>query len=99
MDGLEKLADQPDYSLVVAGGTGNGRYKPGSTVKAAAAVPQGSRFVRWEATGIALTGADITANPVVFLMPENDVTLTAVLGKIAGTEEPEAGAKAEPRCV
>ena len=96
MDGLEKLADQPDYSLVVAGGTGNGRYKPGSTVKAAAAVPQGSRFVRWEATGIALTGADITANPVVFLMPENDVTLTAVLGKIAGTEEPEAGAKAEP---
>lgn len=97
VDTLEKRTEQPGFSLVVAGGTGTGRYKPGSSVKAEAAVPQGSRFVRWEATGLVLADGDAVKNPLVFQMPESDVTLTAVLEKIAGTETPPADAQEPSR--
>ncbi len=71
-------------ALTVAGGTvevdgaaagSSAQVEEGSTVKVLAAVPNGQRFVKWNATGLAY-GSN-TTNPLTFTMPANPVSLTA----------------------
>ncbi|NIK76332.1 putative phosphodiesterase [Paenibacillus castaneae] len=71
-------------ALTVAGGTvevdgaaagSSAQVEEGSTVKVAAAVPNGQRFVKWTATGLAYESN--TTNPLTFTMPANPVSLTA----------------------
>lgn len=74
----------PTYALTVAnnpvaGGSVNvpsGNYPTGN-ITATATAAAGYTFTGWSATGITLTLAQQTANPMSFAMPANAVTLTA----------------------
>lgn len=63
----------------VAGGSVNmpsGNVLPGAKTVTATAAP-GYTFTGWSATGVTLTVAQQSANPMTFTMPANAVTLTA----------------------
>lgn len=71
-------------ALTVTGGTvevdgaaagSSAQVEEGSTVIVTAAVPNGQRFVKWSAAGLAY-GSN-TTNPLTFTMPANPVSLTA----------------------
>lgn len=78
------LPPPPTYALTVAnapvdGGSVNlpsGNYVVGALSATATPAP-GYTFANWTATGITLTPAQTTANPINFNMPANAVTLTA----------------------
>ncbi|TVY03119.1 S-layer homology domain-containing protein [Cohnella terricola] len=72
-------------TLTVDGGTikvdgalvgSSAEVEEGSTVIVAATVPNGKRFVKWTAAGLA--NESYIDNPLTFAMPANQVTLTAV---------------------
>lgn len=69
----------PSYNVTVSGGTANGlsssEIEAGTTVNIAPSPSPGKIFVGWEASGITL--ADPTIGDQSFIMPANDVTLTA----------------------
>ncbi|GBG06942.1 hypothetical protein PAT3040_01484 [Paenibacillus agaridevorans] len=52
-------------------------------VTVTAVVPSGKRFVKWTAEG--LENESYTANPLLFTMPANEVTLTAIYEDIPGS--------------
>jgi uncharacterized repeat protein (TIGR02543 family)/LPXTG-motif cell wall-anchored protein len=56
-------------------GTANGDYQQGASVSVTAVASSGYHFTGWTANGVTL--ASNTANPAVFIMPANGVTLTA----------------------
>ena len=64
------------YQLTVIGGSGSGRYAPGTSVTVTADAPaSGKVFDGWTAVGVTL--ADPSASTVTFPMPAGNVTLTA----------------------
>ena len=64
------------YQLTVIGGSGSGRYAPGTSVTVTANAPAtGKVFDGWTAVGVTL--ADPSASTVTFTMPAGNVTLTA----------------------
>ncbi|GHV48421.1 hypothetical protein FACS189499_07790 [Clostridia bacterium] len=72
---------QPSYSLSVSAGangsvsgTSGGSYAENTTINITATADGGYHFKEWTATGVSIT---TTANPAVFNMPANEVTLTA----------------------
>jgi uncharacterized repeat protein (TIGR02543 family) len=72
-------------------GTAGGNYEQGETISVTAAANNGYHFSGWTANGVTL--ADGAANPAVFAMPANAVTLTANFAKDeepAPREEPAA---------
>ncbi len=72
------LKEAGKYHLTVTNGTGSGDYaaKENVTAEAPATDGNGRKFLRWESDE--LKGLDMTANPLHFVMPECNVTLTAV---------------------
>ena len=76
---LQALLDNPQkrsYQVHVTGGTGAGEYTVGETVQVEAdADLENQRFTGWKAKGVVLEDASQTV--VTFVMPVNDVTLTA----------------------
>ena len=65
-----------NYAVTVENGTGTGAYHMGERVTVKAAVPEGKKFVSWEATGITVpdnAGAEFT-----FEMPAGNVKLVPV---------------------
>jgi len=89
------LPPPPKYALTVTnapvdGGSVNlpsGDYVVGPLSATATAAP-GYTFDKWTATGITLTPAQTTANPINFNMPANAVTLTANYVKTQYTVTP-----------
>lgn len=70
--------EQPThYTLTVIGGSGSGSYSAGTRISISATVPSGKRFVRWESSGG--TFEDYLSASTYFIMPNGDVTLTAIL--------------------
>jgi hypothetical protein len=67
------------YGVTVNGGTANGlsyiAVAPGQTVSIAPTASSGNAFIGWTASGIALS--DPTDDTQSFIMPSNDVILTA----------------------
>ncbi|MCD9024940.1 metallophosphoesterase [Cohnella silvisoli] len=79
------VEDRKVSALTVDGGTitvdgaavdSPAQIKENSQVTVTAAVPNGQRFVKWTATGLA--NESYTANPLTFAMPASQVTLKAV---------------------
>ena len=76
-------ATAPTYSLIVSAGTGgsvsgtaSGSYPEATDVIVSAIPNSGNTFTGWTVTGVSITGGS-AANPAVFSMPGNAVTLTA----------------------
>jgi hypothetical protein len=67
------------YQLTVNGGTpASGYYAEGENISVTPTVATGTQFFKWTATGITLTTAQTTANPLTITMPKKAVALTAV---------------------
>ncbi|MCL2637247.1 MAG: InlB B-repeat-containing protein, partial [Oscillospiraceae bacterium] len=73
---------EPEYFLTltteqngVTTGTDSGNYIENNLIDIAAAANTGYTFISWTVSGANI--ADNTANPLTFLMPANDVTVTA----------------------
>gem|GEM_PF-3062686 len=73
----------PTYALTVSAGSGgsvtgatSGNYEAGTSINVTATPASGYRFVNWIVNGATITGGN-TANPAIFTMPTNEVTLTA----------------------
>ena len=69
-------------SVTVVGGTGGGKYAAGASVTVKATVPTGKTFASWTFRGVVLNTAQITQQEITFIMPENDVVLTALFEAI-----------------
>lgn len=69
-------------SVTVVGGTGGGKYAVGASVTVKATVPTGKTFASWTFRGVVLNTAQITQQEITFIMPENDVVLTALFEAI-----------------
>lgn len=65
----------PTYAVTVNGGTGGGSYQAGQSVTVTAGTRSGYTFAGWTAQGVTLSNP--ASATVTFVMPENDVTLTA----------------------
>ena len=64
-------------SVTVVGGTGSGKYAVGASVTVKATEPTGKKFASWSFRGVVLNTAQLTQQEITFIMPENDVVLTA----------------------
>jgi len=61
-----------------AGASGGGDYKPGAAVNlTAGSAPAGKRFVKWTTASNGVFFADASNPATAFIMPGNDVTVTA----------------------
>ena len=69
-------------SVTVVGGTGGGKYAAGASVTVKATEPTGKTFANWTFRGVVLNTAQITQQEITFIMPENDVVLTALFEAI-----------------
>ncbi len=69
-------------SVTVVGGTGGGKYAVGASVTVKATVPTGKTFASWSFRGVVLNTAQLTQQEITFIMPENDVVLTALFEAI-----------------
>ena len=70
--------EQPTHhTLTVTSGSGSGSYSAGTRISISATIPSGKRFVRWEASGGTIE--DYLSASTYFVMPNGDVTLTAIL--------------------
>ena len=69
-------------SVTVVGGTGGGKYAVGASVTVKATEPTGKKFASWSFRGVVLNTAQITQQEITFIMPENDVVLTALFEAI-----------------
>ena len=69
-------------SVTVVGGTGGGKYAAGASVTVKVTVPTGKTFASWSFRGVVLNTAQITQQEITFIMPENDVVLTALFEDI-----------------
>jgi formylglycine-generating enzyme required for sulfatase activity len=67
----------PIHTVTVINGAGSGTYKQQTVVTATATGMDGRIFTGWTAEGIALSDSERYATVLVFVMPDNDVTLTA----------------------
>jgi uncharacterized repeat protein (TIGR02543 family) len=65
------------YSVTVVGGTGNTSVTAGTIVRITAVAPEGKVFDAWttDSSGVSLENANDAST--AFIMPENDVTVTA----------------------
>ena len=72
-----KDANNQTYTLTVNGGTGSGAYAAGVDVDISADVPLGKLFDKWEGHEVVFENA--TNKTVTFIMPSEDVIITAVL--------------------
>ncbi len=70
-------APADEYLVTVAGGSGSGEYALGDEVTITADIPAGKKFAGWTATGMELTEEEKMANPLIFIMPNGNLTLTA----------------------
>ena len=80
------VVEQPVHTLTVEGGTisaagvetgaSESAVAEQTAVTVTAVIPEGQQFSRWEVTG--LEGVDLNTNPLIFTMPQGDVTATAV---------------------
>lgn len=66
------------YRVTVQGGKADPaeQLRKGDTVTLIAQVPEGKKFIRWQADGV--TFADAAAATTTFVMPDHDVAVTAV---------------------
>jgi hypothetical protein len=73
------------YTVTVDGVELGEYYEEGDSVTITATVPSGKRFVKWNITSTAelvFTDGSATSATAVFTMPDNDVTVTAVVEDI-----------------
>ena len=71
--------DAPTYDVTVENGEGDGTYAVGASVTIEADVPEtGMKFDAWEgAEGLTFVDGDMNSAEATFVMPNNDVTVTA----------------------
>ena len=78
---IGKIADIPDptYTATITNGSGSGEYTQGSRVTIVAnTAPEGKIFSEWSgAVGLAFESGDATSENAVFIMPAENVSLTA----------------------
>ncbi|MBO5207858.1 MAG: leucine-rich repeat protein [Lachnospiraceae bacterium] len=66
------------YVVTVIGGSGSGSYAPGATVIITANTPAaGKVFSKWTTESQGVTLASVSLSPTTFVMPSNNVTITA----------------------
>lgn len=66
------------YVVTVIGGSGSGSYAPGATVIITANTPTaGKVFSKWTTESQGVTLASVSVSPTTFVMPSNNVTITA----------------------
>lgn len=87
----EQSEEEELYTLTVENGHGSGSYAVMTSVKAEADVPEGYRFVQWTTESTAIVISDSTASMIEFLMPEENVTLTAQYEKVYTVSLPADG--------
>lgn len=82
--------------VVTVNGSEIGNYAVGTSVTVSApSAPLGEQFTRWLTKGITLTGEDSIASTITFVMPRNDVELTALFEKIPPIETAVEGVSVE----
>jgi hypothetical protein len=75
--------------VTVLNGVGSGSFSAGSAISISAnEPPAGRQFAHWTADGVTL--ADANAASTTFVMPAQDVVVTAVYEDIPDTTEPDA---------
>ncbi len=74
----------PTHAVTVVNGSGSGTYKQQTVVTATATGMDGRIFSGWTAEGITLSDSERYATVLVFVMPDNDVTLTANYDLVEG---------------
>ena len=82
-DARLSAVDEAAYAVTVIGGSGTGTYAPGATVAVSADAPEaGMEFRQWtcEEELTFVSGGTTSAN-ASFVMPDGEVTLTAVYGE------------------
>lgn len=65
------------YTVTVVNGTGSGSYKVGTTVTITAGTVSGKKFTGWTTNSSGVTLASKTAPSTTFVMPANNVDVTA----------------------
>lgn len=86
---LEKFTVKVEGSTAET--TGAGTYRAGETVSVSTGSKGGYRFLGWQADGVTL--ADANALETTFVMPENDVTITAQWKKKKSSSTSGSGSK------
>lgn len=79
-DGSED--NETRYTLTVEYGFGGGEYKAQESVKVEADVPDGYRFKQWTTASEKIVISNSASSMLEFLMPEENVTLTAEFEKV-----------------
>ncbi len=70
-----------EYTVMVEGGTGNGKYIAGEEVSISAFVSTGMQFKEWQGTdGLTFTSGNKNSQVATFTMPAENVNITAVTG-------------------
>ena len=78
-------------TVTVIDGTGSGSYAVGATVKITAKdAPAGRVFNKWETSSNGVTLADATSASTTFIMPSNEVTVSATFKRADSVATPEA---------
>ncbi len=72
-----EVAPSGDYTVTVVGGSGSGSYDAGTRVTVRATTPDHQTFTSWSASTEDVIFADKNANETSFLMPAQNVTITA----------------------
>ena len=100
------VTDAPVHQLAVEGGTltaagaqddQSSEIAEGTEVTVTADIPDGQRFVRWDASGLdGLTDADLTSETFTFKMPAGDISLRAVFRTSSGSGSGSGGSGSGP---
>lgn len=73
------------YTVTVVNGTGSGSYKAGTTVTISAGTVSGKKFSEWSTNSSGVTLASKTAQNTTFIMPSNNVEITANYANTSST--------------
>ena len=91
------------YALITVGCHSDlpGPFEEGGNdlITVTADIPEGKQFVRWELVGVTYAGASTDPAPITFNMPDNNVTVTAVLRDLpapASSPSSSGGVRLQP---
>ncbi len=84
MEATAIVGDANFKNVTVVNSTGSGTYEVGATVSITAETKAGQTFSHWTSSDIAV--ANPNANPIVFTMPDKNISITANYTTSGGTD-------------
>lgn len=81
----------PRHTVTVVNGYGSGSYAEGETVIIVADVPDGQKFARWRTESNGVNLVMVLASATTFVMPENNVLVTAEFENASTLTPPATG--------